>query len=378
MKRTLAITVLLGLLSIYPGLVDPSSFILAGDDITNPQTVPIRVYPDTPGYDGQFFYHLALDPLNPSQLGLYPEYRHQRILYPLLVRLAALGQRDRVPYTLIVVNYAAALAVAFLAVLLVRNLGRPDWYGLLFVLWPGFYISLTRDLSEIVSAALLLLGLVLVGRGRPWCGAFALSLAILTRETTLIAALVLPLPMALLPLVVYGSWQVALYARWGAFPALSGSANLRWTPALVGAPWYVALALFVFALVVLLSFRRSLARPGLKLAWLTYLLMTLLLAWSVWKDHNAYLRVLAELYILGLIILLHPRNSRNTTASITRAWQSLTRWSRGIIPGVRIRRIEPGRLHRTGRVGPDQEITRAAPMSGNGLKFHLEGIAPQI
>ena len=47
------------------------------------------------GYDGQFNYAIAADPLHASPALDVPAYRYQRILYPLLVRALALGQEDR-------------------------------------------------------------------------------------------------------------------------------------------------------------------------------------------------------------------------------------------------------------------------------------------
>jgi hypothetical protein len=201
-----------------------------------------------------------------------------------------------------------------LGVLLARQSHRPDWYGLLFALWPGFYISLTRDLAEITSSAFLLCGLVLVRR--PWLAAVCLSLAVLARETSLLAALALPLPAALVPVAVYGAWQAVLAGRWGVLPVLSGSGNFALPPALLATPWYVPLVLCVFILLVLWSFRVSTARSGIKLAWLGYLAMVLLLSWSVWRDYNAYLRALTELYLLGVLVLLNVRQRLGATARV--------------------------------------------------------------
>src|SRR5437870_36042 len=71
---------------------DPSAFVTAGDRFCDPQQVPfnLRVLPTSDGYDGQFYYRLALDPFTRTrtafgiQLDL-PAYRQQRIIYPLLV-----------------------------------------------------------------------------------------------------------------------------------------------------------------------------------------------------------------------------------------------------------------------------------------------------
>src|ERR1700716_2172991 len=55
----------------------------------------IRAAAGTPhyliGYDSQFFYYLALDPVNARYYMDVPTYRYTRVLYPLAARAMALG-----------------------------------------------------------------------------------------------------------------------------------------------------------------------------------------------------------------------------------------------------------------------------------------------
>src|SRR5512143_1776273 len=80
---------------------DPLRFVLIGS----------RYDPGLPngtsGYDGQFAFQIALDPLDGWTKTDVPAYRYQRILYPLAARILALGNADLVPWTLIVVNIGA-------------------------------------------------------------------------------------------------------------------------------------------------------------------------------------------------------------------------------------------------------------------------------
>src|SRR5678815_133515 len=48
----------------------------------------------TEGYDGQFNYSIARDPNTAAQFLDVPAYRFQRILFPALGRLLALGQAN--------------------------------------------------------------------------------------------------------------------------------------------------------------------------------------------------------------------------------------------------------------------------------------------
>ena len=66
----------------------------------------------TYGYDGQFFYRLALNPANfrHTAYGITMDrpYRYMRIGYPTLTWLVSLGQHNLVPVMLVVVNIAAS------------------------------------------------------------------------------------------------------------------------------------------------------------------------------------------------------------------------------------------------------------------------------
>lgn len=296
---------------------DPSVFIVAGEHFTTPDA-DIYIHPRD-GYDGQFYYRLALDPLT-REWAAYgirldnPPYRQQRILYPVLAWLLSRIKCGTVPWAMLLINYAALIAIGGLgAAHAIRAGHAPEW-GLLFALWPGFLVSLTRDLTEPLAAALLLAALLV---RRPWLSALSLSLAVLARETMLLAALALPLPFALLPIIVYATWQTFLWSQWGQWPALAGWGTLAWPPhLLIQGPWIAALLIAAFAILVLLSFHRS-SWPGLKVAWLTYLALALLLSGQVWIEPYAYLRAMTEFYLLGMLLLIHTSTSARCQLSGT-------------------------------------------------------------
>ena len=148
---------------------------------------PRYTYRDPFGYDGQYSYFLALDPENAHAYMDYPAYRYTRIVYPMLARLAALGQPALVPYALLVVNLlAVVLGTLALAAWLRRQCLSP-WLALLYALSPGIFIATAGDLTEPLAYALVICALYLLDNGGPRafvaaCGCFAL--AALTRETT--------------------------------------------------------------------------------------------------------------------------------------------------------------------------------------------------
>ncbi len=89
-----------------------SRFILVGRHFATsaqlPQGMPLA---PTSGYDGQFFYRLALNPLNFHQtaygITMDQPYRYMRIGYPVLTWLASIGQTFLVPVMLVAVNITA-------------------------------------------------------------------------------------------------------------------------------------------------------------------------------------------------------------------------------------------------------------------------------
>jgi len=162
---------------------DPMEFVLQGPCYTQHDIkAPV-------GYDGQFAYAIAVNPLGAAPLLDHPAYRYQRILYPMLARAMALGQPGLVPWTLIALNILAlALGTELLGRHLLRR-GLGPWYGLLFVLWVGQWFSLRFDLQEPLSLTLALAALALLDRNRVWLAALTFGLGGLTKDIALLFCL---------------------------------------------------------------------------------------------------------------------------------------------------------------------------------------------
>jgi len=351
---------------------DPSRFVTAGD-----QFIPIRsgaaaglsVAPHADGYDGQFYYLLALDPFSPhaalpgARYDL-PAYRAQRILYPLAVWLLSLGGRAALtPTLLIVVNLAALVAVGALAAQLAHRAGRAPLWGVLLASYPGLPLSLARDLGEPLALACALGGL-LCARDRRWLGAaLLLALATLARETTTLIALALlvaailarvtPLPGLRLPavrllpraewrgallaggvpLLVALGWQAVLLARWGKLGLLAAGGNNLGPPLIGLVEGFVAWSILWSAPLQLLQYvdvayllglaeatRRLLWRQrradALALAWALYLALTLTLSVYVWDYYWNFLRGALELAIFSLLVLLTRASGRARSVAL--------------------------------------------------------------
>ncbi len=106
-----------------------ASFIIVGADHVRAR-VPVGV-PVTSGqgYDGQFYYRMALGPLNFNRtaygIRMDTLSRFERISYPALSWLVAAGHTPFVPWSLVVVNVLALACLGALGAVLARDARAP-------------------------------------------------------------------------------------------------------------------------------------------------------------------------------------------------------------------------------------------------------------
>src|SRR3984957_8381567 len=170
---------------------DVTRFIDAGRSFVNPARAPgdLQIVPGS-GYDGEFYYRLALDPANLHRTAFGITFdnasRVQRIAYSAIAWLVSGGGRvTAVPWALVTVNVLGLGAIAWLGGVIARDAKRPAVYGLLVAGYFGFLFTLGRDLTEITAATFLLAGIVALRRERPVLAGFLLAAAALSRETAL-------------------------------------------------------------------------------------------------------------------------------------------------------------------------------------------------
>ena len=132
---------------------DPMAFVRLGSRYSESKPQ------GTIGYDGQFAYQIATHPLDAAPYLDIPAYRYQRILYPILGRLAGLGQPALIPWALLGINIAALTIGTHVTaeILAARGLGR--WYAVTVGLFAGQLVSLRMDLNEPCALTLALLGI---------------------------------------------------------------------------------------------------------------------------------------------------------------------------------------------------------------------------
>ncbi|MFQ5576492.1 MAG: AZOBR_p60025 family cell surface glycopolymer formation protein [Anaerolineae bacterium] len=178
-------TLTLLLAALYLGFViwrsgGPLGLVLPGTQFTkgDPQ--------GTEGYDGQFVYYIARDPLNAAPLIDVPPYRYQRILYPLLARLAGLGNPRLIVWALPLLNLLALAAGTWLVERMLAAQGANRWYALTVGLYAGQLLSARVDLPEPLALTLSLAGMLALTRRRTTAAALLFALAALTKETSLL------------------------------------------------------------------------------------------------------------------------------------------------------------------------------------------------
>ena len=323
-------------------------FILVGRHFSVPSQVPhgIPIMP-TYGYDGQFFYRLALNPVNFSHtaygITVDRSYRYMRIGYPVVTWVVSLGQHALVPVMLVAVNIAAIGALGYLGGMFAQAAGRHALAGLLLPAYFGLLTSLSRDTAEPLAAVFLLGGLLAVRSRRPVLAAILLAFGALTRETVMVAVAAIAivrivavlrrrqpprpgredLPWAV-PAVVFVAWQAVVKAATGSIPLLADGGRNAGAPFI--APWQALTSnlhhvdthqfdqydvwllelavLVLFSLAALASMWSTNAPVHERLAFVLYLVEICVVTPSTWGSLDADLRSFIEVYLLAVIIVL--------------------------------------------------------------------------
>jgi hypothetical protein len=416
-----------------------ANFILVGRHFANPAQVPagIPVQP-TYGYDGQFFYRLALDPANLAQTayGIRSDhsYRFMRIGYPALTWLLSAGQHALVPAVLIAVNVAAVGALGYFGGMFASQGGRNVLWGLLMAAYFGLITSVSRDTSEPLAAAFLLAGLLALRSRRPLLAALLLACGTLTRETVMVAVAAIGIVRVVtlartrrlpgrddlpwvLPSVIFAAWQAVILAVTGSVALATDGGRNAGTPFI--APlralafnlrhievtrfdkydlWlleFFGLALLCVAATVVL--RASNARSWEKLALYLYIVEICVVTPNTWSSLDADLRSFIEVYLLAVIILLSVPAGR---FGARYAWvlPTLSAWMIPAIAGVVQRRVTisfqgrlvraywrlarsisetPGRLF-TGRYRSATMIDVSAALSSGGTSSRSLPVADRL
>jgi len=335
-----------------------SLFIMAGHVYTHRSQLPrgLLLVPSA-GYDGQFYYRLALDPANwnATAFGITMDqsYRYTRIGYPLLAWIFSLGQHQLVPVVLVALNLLGVAAMAMLGGMFARESGRHALWGLAFAAYFGLVISVGRDTAEPLAEACMLGGLLAYRRGNTPMYLLATALftfGAITRETILFAPAAIAVTRLIaiarrranpgladltwvVPAAVYGLVEVAVhFVVKGEFPLVANSSRNLTVPftALVDALKYDAahintahlspidislfeyatLAIFILAGLAVLFVTTAPAHE--RLAFVFFVLQLGLLSSQIWTSTFGEGRSLIEPYLMALVLLVAtPRRYLN-------------------------------------------------------------------
>jgi hypothetical protein len=323
-------------------------FILVGRHFATPSQLPhgIPIAP-TYGYDGQFFYRLALDPVNFSHIAygirVDQPYRYMRIGYPWLAWLASFGQHVLVPVVLVMINIAAIGVMGYLGGMFAQQGGRHALAGLVLPAYFGLLTSLSRDTAEPLAAVCLLAGLLAIRARRPLVAGLILGYGALTRESVMVAVAAVAIVQVVdvirrrrsvrpgrddlvwaLPTAAFGAWQLVVKAAVGRFPLLVDGDQNTGSPFITPLKavehnlghvnlhqfeqydlWFLELAILaLFAVAALLSLRSTNAPVHERLAFGLYLIQICVVSPSTWYSLDADLRSFIEVYLMAAIILL--------------------------------------------------------------------------
>jgi hypothetical protein len=335
-----------------------SLFIMAGHVYTHRAELPrgLLLVPSA-GYDGQFYYRLALDPFNWNHtafgITMDQSYRYTRIGYPILAWIFSLGQHQLVPVVLVVLNLLGVAAMAMLGGMFARDAGRHALWGLAFAAYFGLVVSVGRDTAEPLAEACMLGGLLAYRRGTTRMYLLATVLfawGAITRETILFAPAAIavtrliamarrqatPGPADLtwvVPAAVYGLVEVAVhFVVKGEFPLLANSNRNLTVPftALIDALKYddahintahlspidialleyATLAIFILAGLAVIALTAAPAHE--RLAFVFFVLQLGLLSSQIWTSTFGEGRSLIEPYLMALVLLVStPRRHVN-------------------------------------------------------------------
>ena len=333
-----------------------SLFIMAGHTYTHRTQLPrglLRV--PSAGYDGQFYYRLALDPANWNHtafgITMDQPYRFTRIGYPILAWFFSLGQHQLVPVVLVVLNLIGVAVMAMLGAAFARQAGRHALWGLAFAAYFGLVISVGRDTAEPLAEACMLGGLLAYRRGTAsmyLLAAGLFSYGVITRETILYAPAAIFVTRAIavvrrrarpgladltwvLPAAAFGLVELAVhFVIKGEFPLLANSGRnltapftalahaLRYNAAHINTAHlspidiamlgYATLAIFILAGFAVLWITSA---PGHeRLAFVFFVLQLGLLSGQIWNSTFGEGRSLIEPYLMALVLLVStPRRS---------------------------------------------------------------------
>lgn len=318
---------------------DITRLIKAGDHYVKSSELKRVIYVNSNsfGYDGQFYYRLALDPLTNKETedGITldkPAYRQKRLIYPLISRLVSF-KPSYIPYALVIINLLGIAYLSYLSCKLVIIFKRKLIYSLIIPFYPGFIFTLYRDLTEIIAISLLFTGIIALNNKKNKLAVLFFVLSSFTKETTLIIPIGILLAylffnkkanknwliISLVPIITYVIWHFVINYLWknngidslrtnltiplnGFFQLLK---NLLFNPSNIIIVYIIEILFLLFFIYnVFVVLKNSKVLLYIKTAWIAVIMLVAVLNYNVFEEDIAFMRSCAELYLIGCFILI--------------------------------------------------------------------------
>lgn len=310
---------------------DVRGFLCLGAVVEHPAALTGAPSAGPYGYDGQYYAALAFDPLlrRPGTLDLIdtPSYRATRILVPLLAWLLALGIPAAIPYVYLLLCWGAGFAAVWLVARWLEEERANPWWALWLGCSGGVAAALIRATPDTAALLMILVALLLHRRRRLGLAIGTLCLAVLARETSVIAVGAIALVellarrfrlaafVTVIPAIPALAWQLYLRHMLGsAFN--TGASNLgipfTWIPAKLHqvfgghSVWWMEVWGLAAITAGFIAFAVVLARPrswdAVDATFAGFLLLALFLTFNVCVEGWAYGRVLAVVPFLAVLI----------------------------------------------------------------------------
>ncbi|MBR9706684.1 hypothetical protein GOV14_06635 [Candidatus Pacearchaeota archaeon] len=139
---------------------------------------------DSEGASSHSYYMMSLDPsLEKVKLSL-PKIKLQRILYPLVANVFAVGNTNLIPWTLFLINYLSIVISTYLVILLLKKYNANLNLAYLWAFNVGYLITAIRDLPSPLMFLFVISSVFYLDRKRIYLATLFFSLALLTKESS--------------------------------------------------------------------------------------------------------------------------------------------------------------------------------------------------
>jgi len=201
------------------------------------------------GFDGQYYYMMALEPELDS-LRVSPHF-FQRFLYPRLARMISLGITNLIPFILILINFIAIIIGSYFLMKILKHYDSNINLVFIYAFTVGLLISILKDLPECLMMTFAIISFYYAIKEKHKTAAIFLALSLLTRETAIIfwASIIvyylikrqwktaIIYSLSIIPFLI---WEAILTIHFGPIPFRAAFWSISWMKPLSGLLQYLS------------------------------------------------------------------------------------------------------------------------------------------